>query len=61
MSRIFTMAALAEKSAPELRKLFHENTQALAKSEAHSEERKAALSNLETIGRALAARYSAGP
>ncbi len=61
MSTIFTMAALAHKSVPELQALFRQQTQALTQSDPHSRERRAALSNLETIERSLAARYTRGP
>jgi len=60
MTTIFTMAALADKSVPELRALFQAQSRTLAASEPASDQRRAALSNLETIERALAARYACG-
>lgn len=61
MSKIFTAAALERHTLPELRSLFHEAQQDLAASREGSAERRTALANLETIGRAVAKRTAAGP
>ncbi len=61
MSAIFTMAALSGKSVPQLQALFRKETQALTQSAPMTDQRRVALSNLEVIERALAARYASGP
>ena len=61
MTAIFTMAALAQKTVPELRALFRESTRQLAASDAGTEQRRTALANLNAIERALAANYMSGP
>ena len=61
MSRIFTQAALQGRSLPELRALFQAAQQELVCSECGSHERSDALTNLDTISRAIAHRYNAGP
>jgi hypothetical protein len=60
MSRIFTMAALAEKSVPQLQALFRKETLALTQTAPMTNDRRIALANLETIERVLAARYASG-
>jgi hypothetical protein len=60
MSRIFTMAALAEKSVPQLQALFRQETLALTQTAPLTHERRIALSNLDIIERTLASRYASG-
>lgn len=61
MSKIFTAAALDERSLPELRALFRKVHDDLVSSEADSQERRNALASIENISRAIAKRTSVHP
>ena len=61
MSKIFTAAALEQRSLPELRTLFRQAQDDLAASDVASCERRNALASLENISRAIAKRTVSGP
>lgn len=54
MNKLMTIAELQYRSETELRALFRQTTLALARSAAHSPERRNGLATLENISRAIA-------
>ncbi|MDJ0922909.1 MAG: hypothetical protein QNI84_17415 [Henriciella sp.] len=61
MDRIITPSELKGRSLPELRALFHEVQQQLVCSDDGSQERRNALTSLDTISRAMAQRMRFTP
>jgi hypothetical protein len=61
MSKIFTAAALDQRSLPELRTLFRKAQEELFASEDGSMDRSNALASLDNISRAIAKRTSSCP
>lgn len=61
MRQVFTQAALQGRTITELRALFAQAQYELVCSDHGSQERRAALANLDTISRVLARRMSCGP
>tara|TARA_R100000789_G_scaffold98887_2_gene103833 strand:+ start:14367 stop:14564 length:198 start_codon:yes stop_codon:yes gene_type:complete len=61
MSKIFTAAALDQRSLPELRTLFRKAHDELVSSEVGSIDRCNALASLENISRAIAKRTASTP
>lgn len=56
MTRIISPSELQGRSVPELRALFHQAQQELVQSDRSSQERSAALANLDNISLAMAQR-----
>lgn len=54
MNRLLTIAELQHRTEPELRSLFRQASQALARTSAGTPERRLGLASLENISRALA-------
>lgn len=61
MSKIFTAAALDQRSLPELRTLFRKAQEELAASEVGSIDRRNAIASLDNISRAIAKRTAPTP
>lgn len=61
MSKIFTAAALDQRSLPELRTLFRKAQEELVASEVGSIDRCNALASLDNISRAIAKRTASTP
>lgn len=61
MIRLMTIFELQQRTQSELHALFRQASQALARSEAATPERRVALASLENISQALALSLAAGP
>lgn len=61
MSKLFTQAALQGCSLAQLQALYNQEMRTLVTSESGSQDRRDALANLDTLGRAMARKRSIAP